>query len=234
MKIAIFSICLGKYDVFFEEFYASVNELFLPGHSKQFFIFSDQQLAVCNNVRIIPQKKLGWPHDTMMRFHFLNRIKADLQPFDYIYFFNINMKVLEPIGTEVVPGWWNHYLMGCKHPLFFDKPRRQLPYERNSSISCAIPHSKGKAYYQGCFNGGRVREFLAMSEVLASNIDRDLANNLIPVFHDESQLNWYYKNKRPLTLPYTYIFPEGYDLPGKPKMIQRDKWKLMDRDSLRS
>jgi hypothetical protein len=234
MKIAIFTISLGKYDIFFDEFYNTVNDLFLPNHEKKFFIFTDKKFEEKENLVQIEQQKLGWPYDTMMRFHFLNKIKDEISKFDYVYFFNINMKVLKPIGDEVIPGKNNDYLMGCNHPLHYNWPVHRLPYERNPNITCHVKLNEGKWYYQGCFNGGRVQEFLEMSEQLEKNVELDLSKKLIPVWHDESQLNWYYKSKNPLLLPYTYIYPEGMSLPGTPIMIQRDKWRYMDKQNLRN
>jgi len=73
-----------------------------------------------------------------------------------------------------------------------------------------------------------------MSEILSKNIDGDLEKNLIPVWHDESYLNWYYSKKNPLLLSYNYIYPEGLQLPNmNPIMYQRDKWKYMDKENLR-
>ena len=91
----------------------------------------------------------------------------------------------------------------------------------------------GKIYYQGCFNGGRSIEFMKMSNILANNIDKDLNNDIIPLWHDESQLNWYYKDLAPLTLPCNYIWPESWDSPIERIMIQRDKQAHGGHDYLR-
>jgi hypothetical protein len=234
MKIAIFSISLGKYDIFFKDFYESVNKNFLPNHEKTFFLFTDKRFEEKENLIQIEQKKMGWPYDSMMRFHLLNKIKDQVSEYDYVYFFNINMVALKPINEEVIPNESNDYLMGCNHPLHHDWAPHFLPYERNKDISCFINYTEGKHYYQGCFNGGRTKEFLEMSEILENNIEGDLEKKLIPIWHDESQLNWYYKSKKPLLLPYTYIYPEDMQLHGQPIMIQRNKWKYMNKENLRS
>ena len=234
MKIAIFTISLGKYNIFFDEFYSSVNNLFLTNSEKTFFVFTDTKFEEKNNLIQIEQKKLGWPFDTMNRFHFMCQIQDQLINYDYIFFFNINMKVIKEIGNEILPGEKNDYLMGCNHPLHFNWPIDSLPYERNIKSECYIPYGKGKTYYQGCFNGGRSKEFLEMSKVLKNKIDLDVSNNIIPIWHDESMLNYYYESKNPLTLNYTYIYPESYNLEGEPIMIQRHKWKYMNKTELRA
>jgi hypothetical protein len=235
MRIAIFTISLGKYDIFFNDFYNSVNTNFLPAHDKTFFLFTDKMFESKSNLIQIKQEKMGWPYDSMMRFHLLNKIKDEISKFDYIFFFNVNMLAVQKIGDEVLPKIDNDFLVGCNHPLHFHQAPHFLPYERKSEISCSIPYTEGKYYYQGCFNGGRVEEFLEMSKILSENIDNDLKNNQIPVWHDESYLNWYFNKKNPLLLSYNYIYPEGMNLPDmNPIMIQRDKWKYMNKEKLRS
>jgi hypothetical protein len=234
MKIAIFSISLGKYDIFFKDFYESVNENFLPDHEKTFYLFTDKIFEQKDNLIQIETKKQGWPYDSMLRFHYLQSIKEQILENDYVFFFNINMKALSPIKEEVLPKEKNDYLVGCDHPLHHDWDPKFLPYERNKEISCSIDITEGKKYYQGCFNGGRTKEFMEMCDTLCKNIDFDLSKNLIPIWHDESYLNWYFKSKEPLLLPYTYIYPEDMKLPGIPIMIQRNKWKYMDKEKLRS
>ncbi len=69
----------------------------------------------------------------------------------------------------------------------------------------------------------------------------DLRNNIIPLWHDESQLNWYYKDLAPLTLPCNYVWPDHWGTPesrwtGTPIeriMIQRDKQAHGGHDYLR-
>lgn len=234
MKIAIFTISLGKYDIFFKDFYESVNEKFLPNHDKTFFVFTDKKFEDRKNIIQIHQDKMGWPYDSMMRFHLLNKIKDEIIKYDYVFFFNVNMFAVQTINEEVLPDESNDFLMGCNHPLHFHQAPHFLPYERNKEISCAINFTEGKHYYQGCFNGGRTKEFLEMSETLSNNVDEDLKKNLIPVWHDESYLNWFYSKKNPLLMSYNYIYPEGMQLPNmNPIMYQRDKWKYMDKENLR-
>lgn len=234
MKIAIFSISLGKYDIFFDEFYRSVNKLFLPKHEKKFFIYTDKDLGDYENVELFQQQKLGWPFDTMMRFHFMTEIKEKLLQYDYIYFFNINMKVLKEINDEVIPQEKNDFLVGADHPIHSGWENHRLPYERNVNSQFFIPVNQGSKYYQGCFNGGKSTVFIEMCEILKDKIDKDLSNNITPIWHDESALNWYFNKKKPLMLSKLYIYPESFPKSEKSYMIQTDKWKYVDQNTLRS
>ena len=50
-----------------------------------------------------------------------------------------------------------------------------------------------------------------MCATLKDKIDKDLLENIIPVWHDETALNWYVINQDPLILPPTYAYPEHCD-----------------------
>lgn len=233
MKIAIFSICLGKYNVFFEKFYSSLQQHFLKNHEKDFIIISDSDLKSAPNIKVFRQPKLGWPYDTMMRFHFMVGLSDILKNYDYIFFLNLNMMAIKDIEENIIPGHFSNFLMGCKHPSY-DLPPDQLPYERNTISSCCINQGEGKFYYQGCFNGGRSKEFLEMASILKENIDSDLKKNHIPLWHDESMLNWYYKDRTPLMLGSNYIHPEGDKTDKDIFMIQRNKTNYGGHHNLRN
>ena len=204
----------------------------MPSHEKTFYVFSDKDLGNKENVKVFYQEKMGWPKDTMMRFHLINKIKEELLENDYMFFFNINMKVIKTISDEILPNEKNDFLMGCMHPLHYSWPKDKFPYERNPNSTCYIPYGDGKMYYQGCFNGGRTIEFINMSKILSENIDIDLSNDIIPIWHDESMINWYYSKKNPLMLSFAYIAPEG--MMNNPYMIQRDKNKQGGHNFLRT
>lgn len=236
MNIGVITICTGKYDIFFNGLYESLEKYFLNGHKKTYYVFTDGSIPKKNNIVRIQQEKLGWPHDTMKRFHMFKSIKNELENEDFLYFFNANMKALAPMGEEVIPKKENNWLMGAHHPGFFGKGNMMYPYDRNPKCSCYIPNGEGKFYVQGCFNGGRTKEWLEMSSMLSNNIDIDEKNGIIPLWHDESEINWYYKDKNPLILPINYIYPESWDTTNiheEIKMIQLDKNKYGSHKHLR-
>lgn len=236
MNIGILTICTGKYDIFFEELYNSLEKNFLVNHDKKYYVFSDGSIPEHYNVIKINQKKLGWPYDTMMRFHMFNSISDKLNNEDYLFFFNANMKAINKIGDEIIPKKENNWLMGAHHPGFLGKKNTTFPYERNINSKFYIPKGRGKYYIQGCFNGGRTKEWLKMSKLLADNIDIDIKNDIIPIWHDESAINWFYNDKKPLIMPHTYIYPEKFNNDNNLniKMIQLDKNKYGTHKYLRN
>ena len=232
-KINVFTICTGKYITYFEQFYKSCQDKFLPEYEKKYFVFTDGELPEYDNVVKIQQNKLGWPFDTMMRFKMFNSAEHLLDG-DYVYFFNINMQFLQTINDEVLPGKENNWLMGVNHPGYYNKNCLGFPYERSSLSNFYVPFGMGNFYYQGCFNGGRKEEFMQMSKRLEQLIDDDVSKKIIPVWHDESALNWYYVDRNPLLLDSSYAYPESSNLPFDRKIIQIDKNKHGGHSYLRN
>ena len=227
---------------------------------KEYFIFTD--LPGYTNERtgrisLIKQEHLGWPYDTMMRFHMFLSIKERLLEFDYVFFLNANMIFERNVGVEILPSEENSYLVGVKHPGFHlgvtinsagDLKKIEFPYERKDEISCHIKKGDGSHYFQGCFNGGRSTEWVEMCRCLSEMTDSDISKDLIPIWHDESYLNWYFSKRKVKALPPVYGLPEqvlernfsptfiNYNVlcDVNHYIIQRDKNKYGGSDFLRA
>ena len=216
MKIAITTIATGKYDVFVPSLIDSCERYFLPNLEKKYFIFTDSnKISTSDKVVKVNQNKLGWPYDTMMRFHMFSSIEKELENFDFIFFMNANMEVVSLVSKEILPTEEESGLVATHHPGFYRKHSNLFTYERNPKSNFYIPFGSGKNYVQGCFNGGRSREFLKMCREIRSRMDADLMNEIIPVWHDESALNWYLLDKNPKILHPVYAWPEFINLKKK-------------------
>lgn len=233
-NIAILYICTGKYDIFWEDFYKTSEKYFLNNSEKHYFVFTDAQSIYdenCDRVHKIYQKTLGWPYNTLMRFNMFKGIEEKLKEFDYIFFLNANMLFVDYVGEEILPK--EEGLLVAKHPAFYDKDVDEYPYDRNEKSLAYIPYGQGDIYVQGAFNGGKSRDFLQLINELDKNINIDLDNDVIALWHDESQLNRYIIGKEYKLLDPGYIYPEGWDLPFKAKIIGRDKSKWGGHQDLR-
>ena len=72
------------------------------------------------------------------------------------------------------------------------------PWENNpASLAYARPTLR-RRYIHGAIWGGPKNDFLEMCEVLNRNIDRDLENGIIALWHDESHINQYLSANRNL------------------------------------
>lgn len=228
-KIAILYIALGRYGVFWRDFYESAEKYFLPDVSKTYFLFTDNEKLehdTDNNVIKIYQDKLGWPYDTLMRFDIFLTQEDKLAQFDYIFFFNANMQFVDLVGQEILPSDKNDGLAMGLHPGFYNKNINDFTYDRNLQSTAYIPYNSGRFYVQGCLNGGTADAYLKLCHVCSKNIKTDLDKNVIALWHDESHLNKYVLDKNPLIIPCNYLYPESWDLPDfkdNIKIIQRDK-----------
>ena len=130
MRIGILYICTGKYDIFWKDFYLSAERYFMQDQSFiiEYYVFTDspQLYDEENNEHIhrIKQKNLGWPDNTLKRFHTFLRIKEQLErETDYLFFFNANLLFTCPIGKEMLPSSNSNGLLGTIHPGFYNKLR---------------------------------------------------------------------------------------------------------------
>jgi hypothetical protein len=107
-KVGILYICTGKYDIFWKDFYISAERYFLKDSEIHYFVFTDakQLFDEEKNPRIhkIYQENLGWPYSTLKRFQIFFNAESLLVETDYIFFFNADLKILEPIiEAEFLP-----------------------------------------------------------------------------------------------------------------------------------
>jgi len=233
--VGLICICTGKYIQFLENFLLSAENNFLPNHKKEYFIFTDSQLdnPDPSKFHIIHQDKLGWPFDTLNRFHMINRISSSLESIDYMYFCNANLIINDIIDENIFPDSGQD-MVGVNHPGQYQQSNIEFTYDRNPDSLAYIPLGEGKHYYQGCLFGGTKDAFLKMSKQLQENIDIDLNKDIIALWHDESHLNRYFLDNPPKILDPSYANPEAFYIPFDRKIIQLDKNKLGGHDFLRS
>lgn len=131
MRIGILYICTGKYDIFWKDFYLSAERYFMQDQSFiiEYYVFTDSPKLYDeeNNKHIhrIKQKNLGWPDNTLKRFHIFLRIKEQLErETDYLFFFNANLLFTSPIGKEILPPSDSNGLLGTMHPGFYNTELR--------------------------------------------------------------------------------------------------------------
>jgi len=215
-KVVILYIALGRYVVFWKEFYESCEQLLLSCE-KDYVIWTDcpiAQLAYGNkeNITVIHTDRRGWPYDTLMRFEMFFQEKERILKYDYVFFFNANMKFYNPTDlNEIAPQQWNDGLVAGAHPIALsDKyiSPDKLPFERREESTAYVPFGSSKNYVCGAFNGGTSKAFLEMCAVLKENVQKDLDNDIIACVDDESHLNAYLAKHNYLLAGIAYGFPE--------------------------
>ena len=233
-KVAILYICTGKYVLFWDIFFPAAEKYFLPQVEKHYFVFTDMDISHTDVTRVhrIQQENLGWPGNTLKRFHIFSKIKEKLQQFDFIYFINSNMIPQDYINEEILPSE-KEGLVVTTHPGFYNEKKCKFSYDRNSKCQAYVPQEKGNIYICGGFNGGRTNDYIQMIYELKNAIDIDEKNGIIALWHDESHLNKYILTHSYKLLSPAYAYPEGWNLPFSKKIIILDKNKFGGHDFLR-
>lgn len=223
VKIAVLYIATGRYTVFWNDFYQSCEKNFVSGAEKEYFIFTDAQkidFEDQQNVHRVFQNKLGWPYDTLMRFEMFLRVEEELQKCDYIFFFNSNTQFVRKVSAaEILPGDEHDGLTAAT----FNWKKERFTYERNPLSTAYIPEGEGDYYFRGGVNGGKCAAYLQMIKTLEQNIKKDLENNIVAVWHDESHINHYLLNRKPLVLSENYCFDGAKRIGSKVKIIMQNK-----------
>jgi len=233
MKIAILYIGTGRYTIFWDEFFKSCEKYFIKDVQKHYFFFTDDKTIKSDDkVTVVAQDNLSWPMIACFRYKIINKIKEQLKDYDFVFFFNGNMEFVKPVTKEeFLPNETQSYLVSALHSINKRaKSNDEFMYERNPESTSFIPYGQGKYYLQSAISGGRTPEYLKLLKDCEDLMDKDLQNNFIPIFHDESLFNKYMLGKPHLVLGCNYMQP----VHGKPwmkygpsvKIIQRDKAKL--------
>lgn len=209
--IAMLYIATGRDIVFFDEYYKSMEKHFLPEDNKTYFVWTDSNRKFPKNVIKIPTKNLGWPKATLYRYKLFQNAWDKLKDFDYMYYINANMVAVRRIGHEIIPTT-EQGIAATLHPGYY-KSVENLPYERNEKSTAYISYipyedNKTQYYFIGGFNGGTAKAFKHLTDTIAKNTDIDEKNGIIATWYDESHLNRYLYDRKPLILPSAYGYPE--------------------------
>lgn len=238
IRVAILYICTGKYDVFWKEFFESYEEYFLPDTLKEYFVFTDAEKLYreddCDRIHRIYQQRLGWPDDTLMRYHMFETILDRLALFDYIFFMNANCKCVTRIKEEEFLPVAKDIVV-VQHPGAYQMKPRQFTYDRNPRSTAYIKRGQGQYYICGGINGGKADAYMELIKKLKRNIDIDKENNVVARWHDESHINRYIlDHDNWMMLSPSYCYAEGWNLPFETKILVRDKSKYLDVDTMKS
>ena len=167
-----------------------------------------------------------WPGVAMRKYHYLCQYQKELSEFDYLFMCDADMRVVAPIGREILGD-----LVATQHSGYYDKRPEEFPYERNPDSTAFIASGDGKVYAQTAFFGGRTKNMLEMAADRRAAIEADNTQGLVAVWHDESHFNRYISDHPPeIVLSPSFCFPEGSSYPFEPKILALDK----DHDVIRS
>lgn len=227
MKICILNIATNKYIQFVEPLLNSIEDNFLNGHDISALVFTNHDIEESSdNVKISTIEHENWPIPTLKRYHYFLKEREYISQFDYCFYMDVDMRIENKVGDEILGD-----LVATQHPGFWFKSSNEFSYERRTQSTAFVPFGEGKMYYAGGFNGGKPEHFLKMSETIVNNVDKDLKNDLIAVWHDESHMNRYLIDHPPtVELNPSYCYPEAvrynpiaWNVPFEPKIVALEK-----------
>lgn len=225
IKVGVVCICLNQpYWQFANEMLWGVNTFFLKHPSirekyeTEVMLWSDIPIESFPLGKVFETEPVEWPMPTLMRYHLFLQQEEYLQKFDYIFYIDVDMRIVDWIGEEIL----GDGLTAAEHPMYRLKPNFYPPYEPNIN-SAAYIRRPGKViidengkqrfnpyYYAGGFQGGRTGDFIKAMKVMRKNIDHDFDNNYIAIWNDESHFNKYlFDNPPSVVLSPSYIYPDS-------------------------
>lgn len=215
-NIGLVVMATGKYIKFVPPLIRSAEQYFCTDHNITYFIFTDGELPPDDNVVVCYQEKLGWPYDTMMRYHAYAKQADLLAEQDYIFACDADMRFVDTVGDEILGE-----RVATIHPAFYF---RRGTYETNPISTACVNYDEGEHYFAGGFYGGSSKEFLKILDTNIANIEKDQENGYIAIWHDESHWNRYCIDNPPtVILTPEYCYPEGCQIPFKPRLVALNK-----------
>ena len=218
-KIALVFVGTSKYADFFPLWYEGVsNYLFNEGScEKTVYAFTDrvdEEYFKHDDVVVCGISHVPWPWVTLSRFSYIDQtiddmrkkgithtlfLDADLFPQENVFFSQVFNK-LKPLTGVCHPGKISN---PDWHAFVQDEATTASVHSFNEDLESQI-------YHQGCLWGGAIDEVAEMCEQLVANIEKDNAAGVMPDWHDESHMNyWFLKNYEKVhTLPSSFAFPD--------------------------
>jgi hypothetical protein len=218
MKLSIIFIGTNQYLNFLPEWYNSCEKYLLPNIEKQYYVFTDGELSdIPSNINVYYQEHLSWPYITLLRFETILKAREELSQSDWVLFLDADMLVVDEVKEEDI--FTDKKYIGVHHPCHYlgMPPHNKFPgaFETNlKSLACISDSDDTSVYFQGCLWGGKTPYVIEMIEELKNRIEIDLSNDVIAVWHDESQMNKFFSerlNDIHILNP-SFAYPEDYDM----------------------
>ncbi|MBR6729822.1 MAG: hypothetical protein IKL90_00570 [Alphaproteobacteria bacterium] len=190
-KIAVLTFSLDSDESKWKNFYETMENNFLPNHSKNYFVFTNShELKVEDNVLKIAQYDIRAETLTLKKFHIFDKVKHLLKLFDYVYFVDMEFLAKSPVHEEILPTREQGFVT-VLHPCYYDWKEGGFPYEKNEHSKAYVPSREGKFYVQNSFFGGTKDDFFELTDTIKKWVDWDLKKDIRAPLADESFLNKY-------------------------------------------
>lgn len=223
-KILVVTIATGKYLGYFERNLPGWRRAFGDAGEVTFQVLTDriegEGRALGPDVEVKFQKQLEWPLITLLRYEILLS-QVNFSSFDFVVWLDADM---EAVGNVPASTFGHRSIVLARHPGYElpvirpsrkSWPRRILSavmilirantgyftlgdWEYRECSTAFVPRKSRKTYVHGAVWLGPSMELREMCALLAERTSEDLRNGIIAIWHDESHLNWYAANFKPV------------------------------------
>lgn len=206
-------IATNKYTRFLKPLIDSCEKYFLKDCRVNYFVFTDRMSEVSqlislppgeNSINICNVEHKPWPYATLHRFTFFRQYIDMLQKADYSFYMDVDCLVTSPINSDILSE-----RTAVQHCGYVEE---RGTYEERKESCAYVGPNEGTVYYGGGFWGFSTAEFKVFLDKCIDMLNKDHANGIVPVWHDESILNRYLIDNPPIkTLTPSYHYPENHD-----------------------
>lgn len=214
MKISLCLLATRKYKQFCQPLLEDVKKYFLLNHEIEVNLFIDEIGEYYGDERVNVVQHLivsyKFPEITLFRYRIMTSITYNS---DYIFYMDVDMSIKATVSEEILGG-----IVAVRHPGFF---RGGGSWETNEKSMC-YTHPENRIYYfAGGVQAGSTKEYYRAMEFMRNIIDIDVKNGIMPVWQDESALNFFLTIKKPtVVLNPSYCMVEAQHL--------RKAWGISD------
>ena len=221
MRIGVFLIATGKYDVFLQPLVDSLDRYFFRHDKLTIYLFADKEHLPKKPDRIeiinIPIEHEPFPLCTLHRYNHFASIADDVNC-EYLFYLDVDMLVVSNVGREILGD-----IVCVTHPGFYKGGWGSLNCSKDSLAY--LPPELCHDYKAGGFQGGSKRSYLELCQLLSERIEMDENSGVMAQWHDETHFNWYLKTmvKNYKVLTPSYCYPESWKIPFQRKILALDK-----------
>lgn len=198
--ICINIIATNKYLEFLPDLIESIDKFFLKDDIINIIIHTNLEIKDLypneGRIRITPNHITheAWPFTTLKRFHYFLSVEEVIMESDYSFYIDADSLFIGDVKSTLIE---HKGMIGTIHPCLFNSCGTP---ERNPASKAFIHSNENNRYFCGGFFGGDSSSFINMSRVISNNIDIDLNNNIIAIWHDESHINRFLLDNPPVMI----------------------------------
>ena len=209
IKVTLNLIATNVYTVYLNDIIESAKKHFMRDTDLSFIIYTNSiNISESDRIKVINIENEPWPAPTLKRFHYFCKAWDIIEKSDFSLYIDVDSsfrKSFDFSHLEAIMAKEDIRMIGTLHPGYYGN--RGTP-ERRVNSTAYISKDMDNRYFCGGFFGGKSSDFLNISRRLRDNIDIDLGNGIVAIWHDESHINNYF-----LEHPPTIVLGEGFSCP---------------------